>query len=395
MRTWIFGATLTVISFFTGASQGGAQFQFEKIQDTEILSHYRFFPAVRYDRVEGWFLGTGVDVWSPRVPGVTLRAEGGYGFSNKAGRYLLGLRKDLGETNKSRFGLKIFRQTASQDNWTISDMENSLAALLFREDFKDYFEKRGVTGFFRQDFAGRHAAGFELSSYQYTSMRKKTNWSLFGGDKRFRPNPGVAPGREVGLKLLLQLDWRDSPVFPLNGWYIEGIYETTGGPLFGGDFTTDGLFLTIKRYQSTFGSQRLIARGMLGTRKGSLYKQHIINLGGIGTLRGFRDKDFIGNRMVMLNVNYLEGGDLLRRIPLHFIPFWDVLSLGLFGEAGWAWTVDRDRALFNGFNRWAELKSDVGISLVLSEGILRVDWARRLDRSRDPWRVTVRLLEKY
>jgi hypothetical protein len=162
------------------------------------------------------------------------------------------------------------------------------------------------------------------------------------------------------------------------------------------DFNTDGLFLILKRYQPAWGNQRAVLRLMAGSRHGSLAEQHRLDLGGIGGLRAYDDKEFSGNRLLMFNIDYMFGGDILQRIPLQNIPvfgtLWSTLSLALFLDTGWTGETNVDNGIFAGFND-ISLKSDVGFSLSVLDGIFRMDVAKRTDRSDKDVRVTFRLMQ--
>jgi outer membrane protein assembly factor BamA len=322
----------------------------------------------------------------------------------------VGARQDFFEIKRLSFGAEIYKKIASADDWVVSELENSLAALLFREDYKDYYGAQGFKLYADHQFTGNHILRLEVGRQKYDALKRNIDWSVFKGD--FDPNPKrgdaiIAEGHETSIRFIAALDWRDNPVFPLNGWYLEGIFEKTFD-----DFDTDGLFLTVKRYQQTWGNQRLLLRGMVGSRRGDilttaeggdvaafLIEQYAIDLGGIGSLRGFDDKEFSGNRMVMLNANYLFGGELLQKIPLQRIPLfgnlWTTLSLALFVDTGFAWRAESNAGLLSGFDDADNLKTDVGFSILVLEGVARFDVAKRTDRSRDDFRVTFRLLEKF
>lgn len=98
-------------------------------------------------------------------------------------------------------------------------------------------------------------------------------------------------------------------------------------------------------------------------------------------------------------MNYTFGQEVIRRIPLHFVPLWDTLALGVFADAGLAWVADPadpDAGLFDfGSVSLGDLRSDAGFSVVVSEGLMRIDFAKRTDRSDDAWRVTFRILDKF
>jgi len=380
-----------------------AQFSFEKIKDKDNFEYQRaveFYWTPRYNRVEGLFLNGGLNYLPPLVPSLTLYGDVGAGFWNESDqrlRYTFGIKKDLTEFNTTTIGAELFRSLESQDEWIIGDVENSLASLFFREDYKDYYGSQGFKFFIEHQFLEIHTLRFEIGRKKYDSLRRNINWSVFGGN--FSENPKradsfIAEGDELGIKLAVAFDWRDNPLFPQTGWYVETIYEHTGD-----DFDTDGLFVTIKHFQQPFVNHRLILRGLVGTRQGSLAEQYRLDLGGIGSLRGFEDKEFTGNRLFMINANYFFGGTVLQKLPLHRVPviggFWTILSLGIFVDTGWTNLVNPDVGIFEGFGDFSldDLQTNIGFSIIVLEGLFRMDVAKVTNRSDSNIRVTFRLLE--
>lgn len=414
------GQALVLIWMAAAASPLLGQFSYDRIHDISGFHFEKpieFYWTPRYNRVEGLFVNFGVKLRPNKTPGLQFYGDAGGGFwneDNKQFRYAVGLRKDFFDLKRLSLGAEIYKKVESEDDWVVSDVENSLAALFFREDYKDYYGTQGFKLYADHQFTGNHILRFEVGRQKYDALKRNVDWSVFKGG--FPENPKrsdaiIAEGHEVSVRFITALDWRDNPVFPLNGWYIEGIFEKT----FEG-FDTDGLFLTLKRYQQTWGNQRLLLRGMIGSRIGDVisgfaiegdpipgtdrfFEQYAIDLGGIGSLRGFNDKELSGNRMVMLNANYLFGGDVLQKIPLQRIPyfgnFWTTLSLALFVDTGLAWRADPNAGLFSGFDEFDNLKTDVGFSILVLEGVFRLDVAKRTDRSNDDFRVTFQLLEKF
>ena len=393
-----------------------AQFFFDKVEevgDFDFEKPIGFYTNPRFNRVEGLFANVGVKIRPESVSGLQFYGDVGPGFWNDSGkrfRYTAGVRKDFFDFKRLTLGAEYFRTLASNDDWVVSEVENSLASVFLRNDHKDYFGKQGLRLYIDHKFLEVHTLRFEVARQTYDALERNIDWSIFKGD--FSENPKrldsfVAEGDETNLRVIAALDWRDNPIFPLTGWYLEGIYERTMG-----DFDTDGFFLTFKRFQQTFSNHRLFIRGMVGARRGDigiksgrvaiqdiLFEQYSIDLGGIGSLRGFDGKEFTGNRMVMLNANYLFGGDILQKVPLQGIPFfgaiWTALSLGVFVDTGWAWTTDDlDAGLFSGFGD-LDLQTNVGVSLLALEGVLRLDLAKRTDRSDDDYRFTFRLLKTF
>ncbi|NIR46922.1 hypothetical protein GWO43_00370 [candidate division KSB1 bacterium] len=405
------------VSTSIGVFPAEAQFAFEKLEEYsgfEWEDPVQFFWNPRYNRVEGLFLNQGVKFYPEAIQNFELYGWLGGGFwndSNKQFRYTAGFRKDFFDIERLSIGAEVFKKVESEDDWIVGEVENSLAAFFFREDYKDYYGTQGFKFFAEHLFKGIHTLRFEVGRRTFDAFERNIDWSVFGGD--FDTNPKradsfIAEGDEIGLKFITAFDWRDNPIFPLTGWYAEAIFEKTFE-----DFDTDGLFVTVKRFQQTFGNQRFFVRTMLGTRRGdigtsmigtpvdSLADQYSIDLGGIGSLRGFDDKEFSGNRMFMLNFNYFFGGDILQKIPLDEVPgfsfFWPTLSLGVFLDTGWAWITDPDDGLLDGFGEltFDNLETDIGLSFLVLEGVFRIDIAKRTDRSEDDFRVTFRLLENF
>lgn len=390
-----------------------SQFSFDKIKDdTGFLFEkpLQFYWTPRYNRVEGLFANLGLKYRPPAAEGLNLYGDAGWGFWNESGeefRFNLGVRQDFFELKRLSLGFDVFKKLESEDDWVVGEVENSLFAFFFREDYKDYYGAEGFRVYVDHKLVGRHVLRAELERRTYSALERNIDWSIFKGD--FQPNPAGAPpladstrtgiieGDELGLKLIAAFDWRDNPIFPLSGWYVQAIYEHTGE-----DFDTDGLFLTVKRFQQTFSNQRLLVRALLGTRRGSLADQHRIDLGGIGSLRAYDDKEFTGNRMALLNLNYLFGGDILQKIPLQNMPLfgtlWTTLSLGVFADVGHAVLVDPGAGMLSEFGDvFDDLQADVGLSLLVLDGVFRMDIARRTssDVGKDDYRVTFRLLESF
>ena len=394
-----------------------AQFGYPQITDDlgfEYAKPVEFYWSPRYNRVEGLYLNFGARFRPKKMPSLQFYGDAGAGLwnqSNKQFRYNLGVRKDLFDIERLSVGAEVFKKLDTKDEWIVGETENSLAALFFREDYKDYYGTQGFQFYVDHRFQGIHTLRFEAGRRTFDALRRNVDWSVFGGsfdENPTRPDLFVAEGDEINLRFITAFDWRDNPIFPLSGWLFEGIYERTFE-----DFDTDGLFLSLKRYQPTFENQRLYIRGLLGARRGdiagsrsaggpvdSLAAQYSLDIGGIGSLRGFDDKEFSGNRMFVINANYLFGGDIVQRIPLHNVPFfgslWSALSFGLFLDTGWAWLTEPSNSLIDGFGELTldNLETNVGLSILVLEGVFRIDIAKRTDRSNNDFRVTFRLLEK-
>jgi outer membrane protein assembly factor BamA len=390
LTTRLLMAMLTALAFVAGQGRVRAQFEVPSLHPPEFFGEDKpvsVAPASRYNRVEGLFLGTQVTFRPTRRIGLSCPVMVGYGFTNKTWRYSIGIHQSFLQAEQLTVGGAYFDETASNDGWRLRWMENSLAALLLKEDFMDYFGRKGWQVFVNERFNGRHTARVVYAAYEYQDMGKVEGLAgaLFGGKKQFAPNPPITPGEEQSLKVILELDWRDSPLLPFEGTLVQAIYEKTWQ-----DFSTDGLFVTLMHFRPTFGSQRWVVRAMLGTRAGSLAPQHLMTVGGVGTLRGFRERCQTGQNLLLFNTAYYFG-DLLGSILTRRGAGHSQLSLGVFFDAGSAWGREKAKeSLFRDLDGYRVL-ADAGVSLLIADGMARVDFARQVRGGDGSWRTTLRL----
>lgn len=362
---------------------------------------YNFYSRTRFNRVEALFLNVGLKVRPQNIQELLLYGDVGHGFKNEEGKRLrwnAGIEKKFFVPNQLTLGIRGFDDVVSNDRWQVSSLENSLAGVFLHEDFMDYYGKEGGLLFADYLFAQVHTLRLELAGHRYEEVQSNSGWSLFGTGKSYLANPRtgfpIVAGNEKAVKLIGVFDWRDNPIFPIIGWYADVQFERTFD-----DFETTALFATIKRHQPTISDHKFQIKLLAGTRTGSFAAQHLLNLGGIGSLRGYREKELVGDRLLFLTANYVIGQDWLYHVPLRFLPFWEAVGIGVFAETGLAWFADPqnpDAGLFStGEFSVSDMKSDVGLSLYLADNLLRVDFAQRLDRSRDNWRIMLRILDRF
>lgn len=369
-----------------------AQFGYQKLDDDPYTEYKRinFWTQPHYNRVEGMTLhgGTLLKLMSAQSFGVICETE----YATKSGnfRYEASFDKRFYQKNRLILRAMIFDETATNDNWKVGVNENTLAGVFLHEDFRDYFQRRGWRVFADKKFHGYHFVRFEYAQYAYGSMATRTNFasSIFGGNKIYRPNPAVTEGREKSLKLSLALDHRDNLYFPDRGWVLHAVLQKTMG-----DFSTNGFFFDWTHYIPTWAHQKIVLRGLFGMRSGSMGEQHLMSIGGVGTMRAFRDYYRSGRNFAMLNVIYLFGGDILQNSPLRNFPLMDSTFLGFFYEIGDAWNRENSQDFTLNINR-ARWLSDAGVSLLLMDGLLRLDFARQITGSSGGWRITCRLFNK-
>lgn len=286
--------------------------------------------ALYYNRVDGAALWGGINYEHSDSIIPSFEAMAGYGFSSSRWRYRLGLTQTVlrGRT-PVQVGGNIFRELKSGDDWLISEAENTIFALLFNEDWKDYYEGEGGYAFARVKFLdwNKFEVGF-LSEKQHWLPAHPKLWSLFGA-KDFRANYSSVPydtlrnrlsvfnGEQINsLRMTYTLDTRDDEKRPTRGWY--GIAEYEYSPKrWKGDFDFERFAARVKRFQPLGKYVALYLTGSYGTESGDYIPlSRLFYLGGLGTIYGYRQKEFIGTGYALFS------GEYRFRLPNYdFAPF--------------------------------------------------------------------------
>ncbi len=359
---------------------------------------------VRYNRVEGSYTGirVGKEYWIQRYPNRPfLYGLAGYGLKAKKFESQIGLEMGFFNDYRFAFGGEYHQVIDTPDRWIISDTENSLAAFFLHEDFHDFYMKEGGSVYLTQNFTQALVFSAGYHAEQFDSLKKNTEWSLFGGKKRFPENPSMDSGKLRSFVGELVIDSRNSINQLTGGWYVQAEYEHAGEGM-KSDFHFDRLMVDIRRYQSLGYFNRLDLRLRIGSSKGHLPWQKSFHLGGLSTLRGFPYKSFPsgrmysgGNRMILAQAEYQMGS---QNMPDE-MGLWilDELNIILFADAGWVDNVDEDISIYRGFKNltWSSLKSDVGIALTNQEGNLRFEIARRTDTNHKPFVFLFRISRSF
>ncbi|OGG52807.1 MAG: hypothetical protein A3F84_05445 [Candidatus Handelsmanbacteria bacterium RIFCSPLOWO2_12_FULL_64_10] len=328
----------------------------------------------RYNRVEGLFIGAETVIAPMQWKGVGLFGAGGYGRASGEWRYEAGLQFRRGDANLSA---STFNRTASLDDSLIATGANTFTALFAKRDYKDYFQaKDGIEVSAHHRYRKTYIFGARVAFSTLQNMPVATHWSLFRRDDPFRDNPRISEGREGFISVSVALDKTAPNPLLRSGTRLSVAYERRFR-----DFEGDGLTLAGTRYQvMPFGRQTLVLRGILTsrTRLAPQDSLRLLYIGGLGTLRGYTFREFHGNRMLLLNADYVFQN------ALRFV------DLVLFFDTGWTGRRPPSASLLSGFSdaQWSDFKSDLGVSLALGQQA-RLDVARRLDRRRADWVLTI------
>ncbi|MBI5471607.1 MAG: BamA/TamA family outer membrane protein [Ignavibacteriae bacterium] len=351
----------------------------------------------RYNRVEGMFVGLGSEKKFYWEDGKEFAPFGsiGYGFASHTWRANLGVVRQIPLADKDNhelleFGVEGYSLSDSKEQWLIALHENTLAALLLRQDFRDYFERNGATfhtAYYKQtrDAFIETKAAFSLE--RFGSLDQHTAWALFGGRRVLRTNPPIDDGRMHRIQLLAGLTTSRDRGRP-HGWSIQLAADIADARALGGDFRFSRYVADIRRFQPLTKYDQFNIRLRVGSSLGTLPRQMSYELGGLGTVPAYAFKSINGNsthanRMILMNAEYLVNGDFLG--DLAFWPSWLLrhLNLLLLADAGWVSTVGARTQVFDGFGaiHWNDFKSDYGIGLANRTGTWRLALLWPTDRA--------------
>jgi len=368
-------------------SHPGNSFSAPWISENANLDNFIF----RYNRVEGLFLGLGTEKkynWDGRRD-FNSYGSVGWGFRSHTWRGNLGIARQFplgldGSDELFEIGVEGYSLTDSKDNWLIDVHENTAAALLIHEDFRDYFQRNGYAG---------HVAYYSQKGYlktelkatylidQYASLANNTDWALFGGNKLFRLNPPIDNGKMRSVLASAGISTKSVTTRGPEGWSVFGSFEY-GPRSLGGNFNFDRYILDLRRFQPLSYYDNLNIRVRAGTSDGTLPVQKEYDLGGLGTLNGFPFKADTGyNRMILVNAEYIVNGNFLD--DLDFWPSWLFRNVNLlfFTDAGLVRNAAHGAGPTEGFEKitWNQFKNDIGAGFSNRSGSFRIGLAWRTD----------------
>ncbi len=356
------------------------------VQELTTLDDFIF----RYNRVEGVFLGIGSEkkyYWEGQRS-YTGWGTIGYGLKSYRWRYNLGFARQfaLGEGKLIEFGIEGHNITDSKDEWLISQKENTAAALLIHEDYRDYFQRKGYgahAAYYvqQENFTSQLRVDYLID--RYSSMENRTEWAIFGGKKRFRLNPPVDEGRMRSVFISSGVSTVARTMYGQEGWSIYGTAEFAGKSA-DTDFGFHQYMLDVRRYQPLGRYDNVNIRFRIGTSEGTLPYQKEFELGGLSTVHVYPFKYDIGNRMLLVNAEYIVNADILHDID--FWPSWLMRGINILvlADAGWTNNVPTTAGWDEGFGEFhlKHVRSNLGIGIANRSGSVRVAYVWPTDGSR-------------
>ena len=322
----------------------------------------------RYNRVEGLTILSKLGYDGEDLSHPSLDLMGGYAFTLKRWEYDFGISQHFLDKWSPYLGVNMFQIAETTDRWILTESENSFAAAFLKEDFYDFYWKRGFSGKIGISYADEISAGVGYTAAKISNLKRTASKALFGGKKNFRENWSTVlydtealEGMDGDLRELtynITYDTRDYEEDPESGIYTNLSYSQALDSD-SSNFEYETVDAELKYYLPLATDQTLFFRMRAGYSDDDLPLFRRYFVGGIGSLRGYEYKEFQGNRYVLVNADYI------------WRFYESSLGAAIFFDAG--------KAAFSGNAFESEdLNTDIGISLLLGDD-LRINLAQRLD----------------
>lgn len=343
----------------------------------------RLQPLLDYNRVDPVRLGLAWEAQSAdtRMPRIGARGE----YATGRDRWLYGvqLEQPLFAKGAVALGVSMVRRTDHNDLQHVEDLENALALLLGRQDYRDYFEREGYGAYLAWRLPDHATVSMHLRRDDYRSLPlwgSTRSWLLT--DRPLRDNPPVTEGQIHAAMLRFERVAHRSQRTRA-GFYHWIEAERAGGQL-GGFATYTRLLGDVRSVLRLSPATTLTLRGVAGhTADGVLPPQKQFVAGGVDGLRAHAFDAYRGDQILLGQAEYDVG-----LWPLRTSAFEGGLHALAFLDTGRAW-----RGQFDPVGQ--HMAADGGFGLGTSEDNLRVYVAKNLQKPRSAVVVSVRLQRPF
>ena len=301
--------------------------------------------VLRYNRAEGLALYLPFHPDTDDIPGFQVRGLAGYAFGAHKWYGRIGIGEYLW---RGRIGFLVegHKEPRHDDGWRVTPQENSLGALFIHRDWYDWYETEGYGGSFVVGLPPIVEFKVRYRNESHAKMDSVTNWSLFGEDA-FRGTYDITPGKDVNLQYLVTLG-RPVGYFPrrIRGNLSYAYTQTMSGSAF--DYTRDDI--TLEAFVPLHSRLGIRLNARTGAIKGAenvevpYGLQHLVPVGGIGSVQGYNYKDLngdgvydAGDHYAVVNATFsLRKRKDLFSLVWHFGLAWDsqhrILTGNYFGD---------------------------------------------------------------
>ncbi len=305
-------------------------------------------PMIRFNRVEGWFLGAQLELDS-LTQRTEVRGSLGYGFEREEVLWSAGATQWLDEKRIVGFSLDLYKTTSFTPEWLSPwDISNAYSALVYKEDYHNYFQAEGWKFAFVHQPKRNLFISLGYRSQTERTMPNATNFSWLNRNDVFRLNPTIRDGNTRSLVLSSEYGTRLPLVGLLSPIWVKGEVEHSSSML-GSDFEFTRVWAVTAFKKNTFFGDRLLAPHLLVyAEAGALLgadkvpqrffstESPIVYFAEQGAFLGLNRKEFIGEYILTLNAEHN-----FQSVPFEAIGFnWaaeHTLQLFVRGGAARVW----------------------------------------------------------
>jgi hypothetical protein len=371
---------------------GGALSGLDQILESPIK-----YLDVRFNRVEGLFLGGQIAKDSLLSPHTSVTGKAGCGLSDHVWKWEAAVNQRLLLQPNLRVGIGVYRSLVDRpDADFYGDFDISIGSLFDKNDYRDYYEASGWRGVVSVQPLRWFSGELAYQSEKERSLSNSTDFSLLSRGSRYRVNPPIREG--MLRSFIASLELRDflgrgfisgTIVRPNQLFRLQVEHSNSG---LGSDFDFTRYSFELSFQQSTFltgllFAPRLSIRVIGGTTDGALPPQRLfdlesryIGLGPFGVLRAARVKEFSGDRYLSAVAEHN-----FRSLPFHWlgISFLEKAGIELIMTGGvartWMSSITSNQLPFavKTTDGWYK-EAGFGVSRIFS--LLRVDFTWRLGK---------------
>jgi hypothetical protein len=353
---------------------------------SESERRQRFEPSADYNRVDRLRVGLRYEVQPPVSLGTRIGARLDYALGRQRALYGIQIEQPIFPDRWLAVGASMVRRTDHSELQQIDDVENSLALLFGRQDYRDYFEREGFDVYALARVPGVSTVSLHGRSEEDRSLALDPGTrSFFHRDRGLRDNPPIDEGHRHSIAL--RFERLAHRTFRTRAGLYHWIDLERAGYGLGGDFSYTRLLMDVRSVLRLSPAATLALRMVGGhTLSGSLPVQKEFTVGGVDGLRAHRFSEYRGNQMALLQAEYTLG---LWRISSQW--FESGLHAIAFVDAGRAWQGS-DPLWDIGRQR---MQADGGLGISTSEDNVRVYVARNLQAPRSSVVVSMRLQRPF
>lgn len=257
-----------------------------------------------------------------------------YKFAGERAGYALGFERPLFDRTKLYVGGELFDLTASDDQWQVSSLEASLAAVGAARSFRDYYRRRGLQVNAALRVHPQIEALFAWRGEREEPLAVSSDFSVWNSDESFRPNVPAADGHLYAIVIGATVDGQgfdresleasyrrhqletpfgerlnalDNGSRPTPTWRVDWTSEISDPDVLGSDFDFSRHIVTGRARLALTEHQVFAARAIGGWSSGLLPPQRVFAIGGIGSVHGYDFKAQTGDSLALLNLEYELG----------------------------------------------------------------------------------------